>query len=71
MSSDHLQPTEGATCACCWDDIDTSNYVEYKASPDDIWHPSGYCLGCIDILLKSQWQQYNEQVKTVNCKVLV
>lgn len=68
MSSEHSQPEEGATCACCWDNVTAENYVEYKASADDSWHPSGYCLDCINILLKSQWQQYNDQVKTVKCK---
>lgn len=68
MSTEHSQPEDGATCACCWDDVNAANYVEYKASADDSWHPSGYCLDCINILLKSQWQQYNDQVKTVKCK---
>jgi hypothetical protein len=36
MSSIHGAPSEGMTCQCCWEDIDTDLYVEYKASAGSV-----------------------------------
>lgn len=51
-SSQHNLPAEGSSCLCCWDDLETTTYVEYKSSADSNWLPSGYCNGkyCIDVL---------------------
>ncbi|CAM9715916.1 unnamed protein product, partial [Heterosigma akashiwo] len=39
----HNSPEDGAECLCCYDDVDSSNYVEYKASEDGEWLPAKFC----------------------------
>lgn len=71
MSSEgHKSSQEGQTCSCCWDDITTenNNYVEYRAVASGDWLPSGYCQGCIEVLLSSQWQNYIKSLETTTCK---
>ncbi len=40
-SAAHGAPVEGATCMCCWDDVTSDNYVEYRFESSSSWHPSG------------------------------
>jgi|MesohylFT_1024984.scaffolds.fasta_scaffold477611_1 hypothetical protein len=40
-SAAHGAPVEGATCMCCWDDVTSDNYVEYRFESSASWHPSG------------------------------
>ena len=61
-------PSDISTCACCWDDIDSSNYVEYKSSETSGWFSSHYCSMCIDHLLKSQWHVYVNALEKTTCK---
>lgn len=56
------------TCACCWDDITSSNYVEYKASESSEWLTSGYCMTCIEQLIETQWDQYVNGLANSTCK---
>ena len=67
-SSAHKSPAEGATCMSCWDDIDASNYVEFKASESGEWVPSGFCEVCIAYLLKTQWETYTTALAKTTCK---
>ena len=53
---------------CCWDDMDSSNYVEYQGSENSEWFASGFCQMCIEHLLTSQWELYTNALKTTTCK---
>ena len=66
--SGHKQPIADSTCLSCWDDVSSENYVEYRASPDSPWSPSGFCEMCVNILIQSQWKKYTESLSTTNCK---
>jgi hypothetical protein len=63
----HSLPTE-ITCACCWDDINEKNYVEYKSSKDSDWLASGYCETCINQMLDTQWETYTNGLAKTTCK---
>ncbi|KAJ1427709.1 hypothetical protein B484DRAFT_397115 [Ochromonadaceae sp. CCMP2298] len=64
----HLPVAEGATCMSCWDDIDASNYVEYKSSPASAWAACGFCETCVNYLLKIQWELYTGALAKTTCK---
>ena len=64
----HEAAAAGMTCASCWDDVDESNYVEYRASSDGAWLPSGYCEMCIGVLQESQYHKYIEGLTKSTCK---
>lgn len=68
MAGDHKEPAEGATCMSCWDDIDSSSYVEYRASEDGEWKQSGFCETCVLYLQKSQWELYTNALAKTTCK---
>jgi hypothetical protein len=61
-------------CACCFEDISSSNYAEYLPYPHEEnqnhpqWLPSTYCADCIEHLLKSQWSLYTEALAKTTCK---
>ena len=44
-SGQHAEPVNGSNCMCCWDDLESSNYAEYRVSTNSDWLPSGYCTG--------------------------
>ena len=52
-------------CMCCMNDIET--IVKYRV--DNEWFDCGYCEDCIKYMLKTQFQQYVEDVKKEKCKV--
>ena len=52
----------------CWDDIDSSNYVEYRATESSAWAASGFCEVCISYLLKAQWELYTSALAKTTCK---
>lgn len=64
----HHTPLEGSTCMSCWDDIDSSNYVEYKATEASSWVASGFCEVCVSYLLKAQWELYTSALAKTTCK---
>lgn len=64
----HSIPLEGGTCMSCWDDIDASNYVEFRAVADGNWQPSGFCEVCVSYLLKTQWELYTSALAKTTCK---
>lgn len=64
----HHTPLEGSTCMSCWDDIDSSNYVEYKATESSVWAASGFCEVCVSYLLKAQWELYTSALAKTTCK---
>ncbi len=64
----HGKPTEGAACACCWEDLSDENYVEYRASAEGDWKPSGFCEMCIQHLIKTQWKTYKDGLAKTTCK---
>ena len=63
-----LEAPVDTSCSCCWDDIDASNYVEYKSSPDSEWFPSGFCVNCIQHLIDAQWDTYVNGLAKTTCK---
>ena len=64
----HQTPLDGATCMSCWDDVDQSNYVEFRASESAVWTASGFCETCVGYLLKSQWEIYTSALAKTTCK---
>jgi len=66
--SKHGSIKEGSTCASCWDDMSTENYVEYREQEDGLWLPSGFCQECIGMLLSSQYEKYCETLASTKCK---
>lgn len=68
MSDRHNGPIEGSSCMCCWEDLLSINYVEYKGRSDKNWLASGYCETCVNELLRSQWNIYTSALAKVNCK---
>lgn len=66
--SEHAKPTDGASCASCWDDLTKDTYVEYRAEIGGLWLPSAFCQECITILLRSQWLKYTDALRTTTCK---
>jgi hypothetical protein len=52
----------------CWDDIDDNNYVEYRATANGDWQPSGFCETCVSYLLKTQWDLYTSALAKTTCK---
>ena len=52
----------------CWDDVDGSNYVEYKSSETSNWQPSGFCEMCTSYLVKTQWDLYTSALAKTTCK---
>lgn len=66
--SEHKQVVDGSTCMSCWDDIDSSNYVEFKSSATSEWIASGFCQVCVDYLIKTQWELYTGALAKTTCK---
>jgi hypothetical protein len=52
----------------CWDDVDASNYVEYKSSPTSAWAASGFCETCVSYLITMQWELYTGALAKTTCK---
>jgi hypothetical protein len=69
----HGIPVEGTTCACCWDDLTSENYVEYLpfSSSDENgsskWLPSGFCESCIGHLQRTQFSLWTESLAKSTC----
>lgn len=66
--AEHAEPSAGMTCLSCWDDVDQSNYVEYRSSGESAWMPSGFCEMCITYLVKTQWELYTSALAKTTCK---
>lgn len=64
----HQTPADGLTCMSCWDDIDSTSYVEYRASSSSAWKGAGFCETCITYLMKSQWDIYTNSLAKTTCK---
>jgi hypothetical protein len=64
----HKEVAAGATCMSCWDDLDATNYVEYKSSESASWAPAGFCETCVKYLLKNQWETYTSALAKTTCK---
>ncbi|VWU53349.1 conserved protein, unknown function [Hepatocystis sp. ex Piliocolobus tephrosceles] len=58
---------DNLSCLICFDDIDENNYIEYKTNEFSEWYPSLFCLFCTNILLKTQYHKYVENVQKSNC----
>ncbi|CRH01428.1 conserved Plasmodium protein, unknown function [Plasmodium relictum] len=58
---------ENLVCLICYDDIDENNYIEYKTDEFSKWYPSSFCLNCTNILLKTQYHQYINNVQKSEC----
>eukprot|EP01038_Epipyxis_sp_PR26KG_P012639 gene12639-16947_t len=64
----HQTPKEGSSCLSCWDDIESSNYVEYKETECAEWSPSGFCINCVNHLISAQWDIYKNSLAKTTCK---
>lgn len=56
-------------CASCCDNITMYNYALYKDNEITNWKKCLYCSTCIKGMIKTQWKQYIDNIKTVDCKV--
>ena len=66
----HGEPVDGKACLCCWDDLSTGTYVEYRTTADTTgaWLPCGYCQSCVQELLSSQWDTYVTALAKSTCR---
>jgi len=64
----HGKPADGSACACCWEDLSSENYVEYRVEAEGEWKPCGFCMDCVGMLLQSQWKTYTEGLAKSTCK---
>ncbi|CZU00193.1 hypothetical protein PFAG_05589 [Plasmodium falciparum Santa Lucia] len=62
-----LYVPENLVCLICYDDIDESNYIEYKTDEHSKWYPSKFCLTCTGILIDSQYEKYINSVQKSEC----
>ncbi|GAW82589.1 hypothetical protein, conserved [Plasmodium gonderi] len=58
---------QNLVCLICYDDIDESNYIEYKTSHTSEWYPSMFCLNCTEILIQTQYHKYINNVQKSEC----
>lgn len=68
LMATHAAPPAGKSCMSCWEDISESIYCEYQAAEGGPWLPSGFCKGCIEYLLQSQWAVYTTALAKTTCK---
>mmetsp|Transcript_24601 Transcript_24601/g.69034 ORF Transcript_24601/g.69034 Transcript_24601/m.69034 type:complete len:152 (-) Transcript_24601:176-631(-) len=61
----HGKPTEGMMCLCTMEDITNENYVEYYTNT---WKPCLYEESVVKELLKTQFHNYIQRVKTTDCQ---
>ncbi|KYN96087.1 hypothetical protein PGSY75_1449800 [Plasmodium gaboni] len=62
-----LYVPQNLVCLICYDDIDESNYIEYKTDEHSKWYPSKFCLNCTGILIDSQYEKYINSVQKSEC----
>ncbi|SOV19487.1 conserved Plasmodium protein, unknown function [Plasmodium sp. gorilla clade G2] len=62
-----LYVPQNLICLICYDDIDESNYIEYKTDEHSKWYPSKFCLNCTGILIDSQYEKYINSVQKSEC----
>jgi hypothetical protein len=57
-------------CLATMEDIteEDGNYVEYQTSPSKLWHPCHYERSVVENLLKTQFHDYVEKVRTTDCQ---
>eukprot|EP00456_Euglypha_rotunda_P028037 TRINITY_DN22309_c0_g1_i7.p1 TRINITY_DN22309_c0_g1~~TRINITY_DN22309_c0_g1_i7.p1 ORF type:complete len:231 (-),score=32.32 TRINITY_DN22309_c0_g1_i7:103-699(-) len=65
-SGTHGKPS--GECKLCYSDLEDENYVEYKIHSESEWLPSGYCSGCVDTLIDTQWHNFTELVGKETCR---
>ncbi|KAL3910634.1 MAG: hypothetical protein SGARI_002027 [Bacillariaceae sp.] len=53
-------PTEGME--------EDGNYVEYQTAPSMLWHPCQYERSVVENLLKTQFHDYVNEVRTTDCQ---
>ena len=58
----HGTPEEGMMCKATWDDIDMTNYCEYKCHPSGTWKPANYAEETMVLLIESQYKKYLDDV---------
>mmetsp|Transcript_23304 Transcript_23304/g.71996 ORF Transcript_23304/g.71996 Transcript_23304/m.71996 type:complete len:163 (+) Transcript_23304:112-600(+) len=66
--SEHGTPKEGMECLAMFEDIDATNYVEYRAAPSGIWRPCLYCQDVVEAQLAGQFKNYMERMQKTDCK---
>jgi hypothetical protein len=64
----HGPVPEGLECLVTLEDIDETNYVEYQIRPRNTWRPAKMEETIVRQLLKSQFHEYIQRVKTTNCQ---
>lgn len=68
MTKRKLQPSE---CLACWDDLDSSNLVEYSqtgSGSGDDWNYSAFCKTCTLHMLNTKFNDYMNSAQTTDCK---
>jgi hypothetical protein len=63
MATAHGTPPDGLECMCTFEDIDSSNYVEYQTAPSGLWHPSKFCADVVQEMLDTQYSKYMHDVE--------
>lgn len=62
----HKEPQ--GECLICCEDLDSSNYAEYRAHEESEWMVSPYCSNCLESYFKQrQWEQYLDHVHKADC----
>lgn len=59
----HGAPPDGLECLCLFEDIDASNYVEYRAFPSGVWRPAKFCESVVEQFLDTQFEKYMDDVE--------
>eukprot|EP00823_Brevimastigomonas_motovehiculus_P004218 TRINITY_DN271_c4_g1_i1.p1 TRINITY_DN271_c4_g1~~TRINITY_DN271_c4_g1_i1.p1 ORF type:complete len:169 (+),score=47.54 TRINITY_DN271_c4_g1_i1:71-577(+) len=71
-STEHKQPTKGSECAICLSEIDSTNYVEYRAKDNGPWFAAPYCQSCLQSgFIDRQWTTFNDLLVKADCAAAV
>ena len=69
MPSTHGSPAEGMECPVTYEDITSSNYVEYTVSDDPgVWHVCPFEQMAVEQLVNTQFDKWIERVNKTDCQ---
>jgi len=66
--SDATKIQIGDNCLVCFEDLDDDLKVMYQDKPESEWKQGGYCIDCTEMLRKSLWIKYKNDVEKADCK---
>ena len=64
----HSTPPAGMECPVTYDDIDFSNYVEYRVSNKEIWYVCPFEQMAVEQLVSTQFDKWIERVNKTDCQ---